>query len=149
MYSCGFEGAQMMKESLLLELRFLSFSFVSFLSFSFWLSFCTYWYMRFISDNLNLLLFILIFTVIPSRQAESLNDVWFPSTNFTYCYQGEFDVTAVTRYFDVMTSSYHFNINSTSNVTINNLNQQGSSKYISTISTGSVRGGFSFREIVY
>lgn len=105
--------------------------------------------MRFISDNLNLLLFILIFTVIPSRQAESLNDVWFSSTNFTYCYQGEFDVTAATRYFDVMTSSYHFNINSTSNVTINNLNQQGSSKYISTISTGSVRGGFSFREIVY
>jgi hypothetical protein len=105
--------------------------------------------MRFISDHLNLLLFILIITVTPSRQAQPLDDVWFSSTNFTYCYQGEFSVTAVTRYFDVMKSSYHFNINSTSNVTVNNLNQQGSSKYISTISTGSLRRGLSFREIVY
>lgn len=85
--------------------------------------------MRFISDHLNLpVLILILIAVIPRRHAQTLDDVWFPSTNFTSCYQhGEFNVLAVTRYFNVKTSSYHLNFTSTSNATVNNLNQQGSS----------------------
>ncbi|EPB81406.1 hypothetical protein HMPREF1544_11895 [Mucor circinelloides 1006PhL] len=65
--------------------------------------------------------------------------MWFPSTNFTYCYQGEFNVSAVTRYFNVKTSSYHLNFTSTSNTIVNNLNQQGST---SAASMFELRFGF-------
>lgn len=87
--------------------------------------------MRFISDHLNLLVLILILvTAIPHRDAQTLDDVWFPSANFTSCYQhGAFNVSAVTRYFNVKTSSYHLNFTSKSNAVVNNLNQQGSSTY--------------------
>ncbi|GAN03053.1 conserved hypothetical protein [Mucor ambiguus] len=97
--------------------------------------------MKFISDHLNLLVFILILvTAIPHRHAQTLDNVWFPSANFTNCYQqGAFNVSAVTRYFNVKTSSYHLNFTSTSNAIVNNLNQQGST---SSASMFELRFGF-------
>ncbi|KAG2232410.1 hypothetical protein BDF21DRAFT_464711 [Thamnidium elegans] len=77
--------------------------------------------MRFL---LNLVLLLILWT--PLRNAQSIDSVWFPSNNFTLCSQGQFDVSSVNRYFDVTTSSYSFNFTSTSNTTVTNLNQQGS-----------------------
>jgi hypothetical protein len=84
--------------------------------------------MRFFVNQLNLLILLLL-CVLPFRQAQSPDDVWFPPTNFTYCNNdGRFTVSAVNRYFDVRNSQYKFNFTSISNTTVNNLNEQGSSK---------------------
>lgn len=77
--------------------------------------------------RLNLVLLLISWT--PLRNAQSIDSVWFPDNNFTLCSQGQFDVLSVNRYFDVTTSSYSFNFTSTSNTTVTNLNQQGSSNF--------------------
>jgi hypothetical protein len=76
------------------------------------------------------LLFLLVLTFISVGHAQ--DSVWFPlnSNNFTYCQQGQFNVSSVNRYFDVKTSTYNLEFTSTSNMTVTNLNQQGSSKNV-------------------
>lgn len=82
--------------------------------------------MRFIVNQLNL---VILLCVLPLRQAQSLDAVWFPPTNFSYCDNGRpFTVSAATRYFDVRNNQYKFNFTSISNTTVNNLNEQKLSK---------------------
>jgi hypothetical protein len=58
---------------------------------------------------------------------QDIDSVWFPPENFTYCDQGNFSVSSIDRYFDVNTSTYKLNITGLSNITMTNLNQQGTS----------------------
>ncbi|KAI9275015.1 hypothetical protein EDC94DRAFT_654432 [Helicostylum pulchrum] len=90
--------------------------------------------------RLNLVLLLISWT--PLRNAQSIDSVWFPDNNFTLCSQGQFDVLSVNRYFDVTTSSYSFNFTSTSNTTVTNLNQQGS-----TYSSSKMEIKFGFESI--
>lgn len=85
--------------------------------------------MRFIVGHWNLFAIICWFT-LPLGQAQSIDSVWFPSTNFTYCNNtpNEFHVYSVNRYFDVNKSVYYLNFTSSSNSAVTNLNQQGTSK---------------------
>lgn len=82
--------------------------------------------MRFI-NHLNLLLFTIIWFIFPLRHAQEIDSVWFPATNFTYCNQGQFQVSSVNRYFDVEKSMYKFNFTTTSDINVTNLNEQNTS----------------------
>jgi hypothetical protein len=63
------------------------------------------------------------------RQTQSLDAVWFPPTNFSYCNTDDrFTISEVHRYFDVHNARYKFNFTSISSITVDNLNKQGSSK---------------------
>lgn len=102
--------------------------------------------MRFILNHHWNLFIIYVSTccfLLPSlgnAQQDTIDSVWFPANNFTYCNQQEqFDVLSVNRYFDVKTSTYYFNFTSTSNMTVTNLNQQGST---SSASMMQLRFGF-------
>lgn len=83
--------------------------------------------MRFKVNHWNYFLFLST-CFLSFGNGQEIDSVWFPANNFTYCNEGQFNVSSVTRYFDVSTSTYRFNFTSTSNMTVTNLNQQGSSK---------------------
>lgn len=97
------------------------------ISLSFFFFFSFYFSLNLILYCMAYIHFIFILSILSRIWAQSIDSVWFPSNNYTYCNsRGKVNVTSITRYFDILTDTYEFSLTGSTDINITNLNDQGS-----------------------